>query len=84
MDEKACELKRLWVRPQFRGLSVGRTLTQSAIAEATERDYTAMYLDTVPLAMQAAHRMYQQLGFELVERYNDNPVRDVTFFRRAL
>jgi putative acetyltransferase len=82
--EKACELKRLWVRPQFRGLGIGRTLTDTAMAEAKRRSYTAMYLDTVPSVMQAAHRMYQELGFEPIERYNDNPVSDVNFFRRTL
>jgi ribosomal protein S18 acetylase RimI-like enzyme len=82
--EKACELKRLWVRPQFRGLRLGRRLTESAMREAAERGYAAMYLDTVPAAMESAHRIYQDLGFEPVKRYNDNPVGDVRFFRRAL
>lgn len=84
LPEKACELKRLWVRPEFRGLNLGRELTQRAMQEASERGYTAMYLDTVPAAMQTAHRLYLDLGFEPIERYNDNPVSDVTFFRRAL
>ena len=82
--EKACELKRLWVRPQFRGLSLGRKLTESAMQEAKQRGYTAIYLDTVPAALPAASRLYQALGFEPVERYNDNPVSNVKFFRRLL
>lgn len=83
-DEKACELKRLWVRPQFRGLRIGRTLSETAMGDAKARGYTTIYLDTVPAAMQAAHRMYQELGFEPVERYNENSVSDVQFFRRPL
>ena len=83
-NEIACELKRLWVRPQFRGLGIGRRLTQTAMAEARLKQYTAIYLDTVPFAMQAAHRIYQYLGFSPVERYNDNPVDKVQFFRRDL
>jgi len=83
-DETACELKRLWVRPRFRGLGVGAKLTEHAIAEARRRGYTAMYLDTVPSAMQAANRMYQTFGFKPIERYNANPVSNVRFFRRAL
>jgi putative acetyltransferase len=83
-NEKACELKRLWVGPRFRGSGIGRQLTESAMRHAAERGYGAMYLDTVPAAMQSAHRIYQELGFEAVERYNDNPVANVRFFRCAL
>lgn len=43
-----------------------------------------MYLDTLPASMEAAHRLYLDLGFTQVERYNDNPVPDVVFFRRSL
>jgi ribosomal protein S18 acetylase RimI-like enzyme len=82
--ERGCEVKRLWVRPQFRGLSLGRKLTESAMAEATRHGYTAIYLDTVPAVMHAANRVYESLGFEPVERYNDNPVSNVKFLRRAL
>ena len=82
--EKPCELKRLWVRPQFRGGGVGRKLTESAIAEAIRQGYTAMYLDTVPSVMQAAHRMYEELGFKSIGRYNDNAVSNVAFFRLRL
>lgn len=83
-DEKACELKRLWVRRQFRGLGIGRKLTESAVAQAKRGGYTAMYLDTVPVAMQGASRIYQELGFEPIDRYNDNPVSNLKFFRRSL
>ena len=83
-SERACELKRLWVRPQFRGMNIGRILTEGAMAEAKRRGYTSMYLDTVPEEMQAAHYIYRGLGFEPIERYNDNPVRHVTFFRKIL
>jgi putative acetyltransferase len=80
----ACEVKRLWVRPEYQGLGIGRKLTESLIAEAQRRGYTTMYLDTVPAAMKAAHHLYCTLGFEPVERYNDNPVPGVVFFRRGL
>ena len=82
--EGACEMKRLWVRPQFQGLGMGRQLAEALIVEAQRRGYKAMYLDTVPAAMKAAHRLYRTLGFTPVERYNDNPVPDVVFFRRDL
>jgi GNAT superfamily N-acetyltransferase len=65
-------------------LGLGRQLAETLILEAQRRGYTAMYLDTVPEAMQAAHHLYRTLGFVPVERYNDNPVPDVVFFRRDL
>jgi GNAT superfamily N-acetyltransferase len=95
-NERACELKRLWVRPQFRGITLGRLLSERLIEEARERGYTAIYLDTMPATMQAANRIYTELGFAPVERYGDNAVLrqqpgcednrspDVVFFRREI
>jgi GNAT superfamily N-acetyltransferase len=77
------ELKRLWVRPAFRGLSLGRKLMQAAIDHAQTAGAAAVYLDTVPAAMPEANRLYAALGFEPIERYNDNSVADVVFFRRV-
>ncbi len=88
--EAACEMKRLWVRSEFRGHSIGRALAEELIACARRQGYTAMYLDTVPAAMQAANAIYQKLGFQPVERYNTNPILGVNpavaveFFRLPL
>jgi putative acetyltransferase len=82
--ERACEMKRLWVRPEFRGQSIGLLLAQELIVCARELRYTAMYLDTVPTAMRAANAVYHRLGFERVGRYNTNPVVGVEFFRLTL
>ena len=82
--EQACELKRLWVSPAFRGYRVGKRLMEAAIHHATGSGYTALYLDTVPAAMPEANHLYKALGFERIGRYNDNPVADVAFFRLAL
>ena len=94
--ERACEMKRLWVRPQYRGLRLGKLLSEGLIEQARARDYTAMYLDTMPGTMQAANHIYVELGFAPLERYGDNPVLrpqqgsednrspDVVFFRREL
>ena len=95
-DERACEMKRLWVRPQFRGLRLGKLLSERLIDEARSRGYTAIYLDTMPATMQAANHIYAELAFSPVERYGDNPVLrtlpgsedntspDVVFFRREI
>jgi len=94
--ERACEMKRLWVRPHFRGLGLGRVLSERLIEEARARAYTAIYLDTMPQTMGPANRIYAELGFAPVDRYTDNPVLrfstgcddnsspEVVFFRRAL
>jgi GNAT superfamily N-acetyltransferase len=83
-DERACEMKRLWVNSNFRGLSLGRKLIEEALAWAIRGGYQAMYLDTVPAAMPEAGRLYASLGFIPVERYNDNPVAGVEFFAKRL
>jgi len=74
ITERACEMKRLWVRPNQQGTGLGRLLADSVIKAARERNYTAMYLDTMPASMPAAHRLYTTLGFHPVDRYNQNPV----------
>jgi ribosomal protein S18 acetylase RimI-like enzyme len=80
----ALELKRLWVRRRFRGLALGRRLMQAAIDFARAAGASAVYLDTVPAAMPEANRLYEAMGFERVERYNDNDVADIAFFRLGL
>jgi GNAT superfamily N-acetyltransferase len=81
---EAWELKRLWVRPEARGLSLGRTLTQSVLDHAAAAQREAVYLDTVPEALPTAHRLYLDMGFHPCPRYNDNPVQDVQYFVKYL
>jgi len=80
----SCELKRLWVRTPARGLSLGRKLTLAAIERARAAGYKAIYLDTAPASMGAAHRLYLELGFEPCARYNDNPVEGLVYLSRTL
>jgi GNAT superfamily N-acetyltransferase len=84
LEVRACEMKRLWVDDRFRGLGLGRRLVEEAIGWAQRMGFQAMYLDTVPAAMPEANRLYEAMGFVRVERYNENPVADVVFFRRGL
>jgi GNAT superfamily N-acetyltransferase len=83
-DERACEMKRLFVPNAFRGFKLGRQLVEAAIAWAQQQGFQGMYLDTVPAAMPEANRLYESMGFVPVERYNKNPVADLAFFRRDL
>jgi putative acetyltransferase len=81
---RAWELKRLWVRPDARGLSLGRALTQAVLRRAVASGCTAVYLDTAPAAMGAAHHLYLALGFEPCAPYNDNPVEGLAWLRKQL
>jgi putative acetyltransferase len=72
--ERACEMKRLWVRPTQQGRHIGRGLAEAVVEAARERGYTAMYLDTMPRSMRAAYALYGAMGFAPVERYTENPV----------
>jgi ribosomal protein S18 acetylase RimI-like enzyme len=78
------ELKRLWVRPAARGLGLGRALTQAVLERALAAGRTAVFLETDPASMAAAHRLYLELGFEPCARYNDNPVEGLAYLKKYL
>jgi GNAT superfamily N-acetyltransferase len=81
---EAWELKRLWVRPAGRGLGLGRALTQDVIDRAIGTNRKAIYLDTAPASMAAAHRMYLDMGFTPCAPYNDNPVEGLAYLVKSL
>ena len=80
----ALELKRLWVRPQFRGIGLGRRLVEAAVERARAVGAAAICLDTVPAAMPEANRLYLALGFRQAEPHNDTRVPGIGFFRLDL
>jgi ribosomal protein S18 acetylase RimI-like enzyme len=84
VEPDALELKRLWVRPAARGLSLGRALTQDVLDRAIAAGRKAIYLDTAPASMAAAHRLYLEMGFEPCAPYNDNPVEGLAWLRKPL
>ena len=69
-----CEMKRLYVRPQFRGCGLGRELIAAILRSAAAVGYRKMRLDTVPSEMAKAVEMYRQLGFVEIPPYRKNPV----------
>jgi putative membrane protein len=84
LEEGVCEMKRLYVRPEFRGLGVGRRLAETIIAEAKEIGYFAIRLDTVEDKMQSAVALYRALGFYEIGPYTTNPVPGAKFMQLEL
>lgn len=78
-----CEMKRLYVRPRYRGLGLGRGLAATVLEAAASRGYRVMWLDTIA-TMAAARSIYAGLGFEPGAPYYDNPVEGVVYYRREL
>lgn len=77
------ELKRLYVRPGHRGLSLGRRLVEAILDSARRIGYSEVVLDTLP-HMAPAIRLYESLGFAPTERFNDSPDPEALFFARRL
>ena len=80
----ACEMKRLFLRPAYRGKGLGRLLVHSIIDEARKLGYTTMRLDTLPGRMDQAIALYQSIGFVEIEPYYENPVEDAKFMQLEL
>jgi ribosomal protein S18 acetylase RimI-like enzyme len=80
----ASEMKRLWVRPAFRGLHLGERLTVELFERARAAGFTSVCLDTVPETMAPAYRMYLQLGFVECPPFHESATTGMLFMRRAL
>ena len=84
LDDTICEMKRLYVRPQFRGRGLGRALTDRIIAEARQIGYTRMRLDTVEPVMKDAVAMYRKIGFVEIAPYCANPMAGALYMELQL
>ena len=84
LGEGICEMKRLFVRPEFRGQGLGRLLAEKLIQEARNIGYQKMRLDTLPGRMDQAIAMYRDLGFQEIERYYNNPDETALFMELDL
>lgn len=79
-----CEMKRLYVKPQFRKLALGRQLAEAIVAEGRAMGYRAMRLDTIRSSMATARALYERMGFREVEPYYDNPMPDACYMELVL
>jgi ribosomal protein S18 acetylase RimI-like enzyme len=83
IDDDTCEMKRLYVRPQFRGRDLGRTLARHVIDAARDRGFKRMRLDTLP-QMTSALQLYRSLGFVEIAPYRFNPVEGSRFMELTI
>ena len=83
IDGKNCEMKRFYVRPQFRRKNIGKLLVQKIIADAKEIGYSYMLLDTLPFLENAIH-IYEKFGFYTIECYNNNPISTSIYMKLDL
>jgi putative acetyltransferase len=83
LEAGTCEMKRLYVRPEFRKFGVGRKLAERIIQEAVHLGYKTIRLDSLP-SMVAARTLYQRLGFREIAPYQTNPIEGAVFLELEL
>ena len=84
LDPGICEMKRLYLRPNFRGKRLGRVLADRIIAEARQIGYQRMRLDTVEPVMKDAVAMYRHIGFQEIAPYCANPIAGALYMELQL
>jgi ribosomal protein S18 acetylase RimI-like enzyme len=84
LDHEICEMKRLYVRPEFRGKGLGKILAERIIGEAHQIGYKQLRLDTVEPLMRTAVKMYRTLGFREIPPYRPNPIEGALYMEISL
>jgi GNAT superfamily N-acetyltransferase len=84
LEGRICEMKRLYLRLQFRGKGAGRALAEAVIAEARSIGYDRMRLDTIEPMMKDAVAMYRRFGFKEIAPYRQNPIAGALYMELEL
>ena len=83
-ESGVCEMKRLYLRPSFRGKGLGRAIAEKIIADASSIGYQRMRLDTIEPLMKDAVEMYRKLGFREIAPYRPNPIAGAMYMELQL
>jgi GNAT superfamily N-acetyltransferase len=83
LEELTCEMKRLYVRPDYRGAGLGRRMVLAIMAQGRALGYERMRLDTLP-KMTEAQRLYQSLGFRTIPPYGAHAIPGTQFLEAEL
>jgi putative acetyltransferase len=83
LDEKSGEVKRLYLRPQFRGLGLGRRLVEEVVKRARGFGYDCLYADTLPVMIDALS-LYERMGFERIAAYAPVPTPGAIYMKLRL
>jgi ribosomal protein S18 acetylase RimI-like enzyme len=84
IDNEICEMKRLYMRPQFRGSGLGKVLAERVVDEARSIGYKRLRLDTVESVMKTAVAMYRSLAFREIAPYRPNPIERALYMELKL
>jgi putative acetyltransferase len=84
LDDSTGEMKRLYVRPEFRGRGLGKPIVQTLIHEAQLIGYSKIRLDTIPGRMDQAINLYRSIGFKEIPAYYDTPFGDTLYMELDL
>ena len=80
LDNENCEMKRLYVKPEFRGKNIGHILVEKIVEDARNIGYTHILLDTFPF-LETAIKLYKKLGFYEIESYNNSPMDNLIYLK---
>jgi len=83
IDDENCEMKRLYVKPAFRGHKIANKLVELIINDAKEIGYKSILLDTLPI-LEGAIRLYKKLGFYEIDSYNNSPMDNLVYLKLDL